>query len=178
MLKLVQLAMLTYVTMFMPSAHASDMEGQELYTQVNMHSLKGEYVTWVNYGVDSLIPVNTKVLITSISGSGVEFTIKESGTELSLKNSSRSGLNGEEWANKHFGINKVNLKKFNAKDQKGIEEAKALVGMSKKGVLIARGYPPAHVTPNLDMSEWMYWHNRWNKKKVVFKGDTVKNIID
>ena len=178
MMKSIQLSILACITMFMVSAHASDMKGQELYTQVNMHSLKGEYVTWVNYGIDSLIPVNTKVLITSISGDDVDFIIKKSGTELSLKNSSRSGLNGKAWAEKHFRTSKVNLKNFSPIDQKGIKKAKVIVGMSKKGVLIARGFPPAHVTPDLNMSEWMYWYNRWNKKKVVFEGDTVEEVID
>jgi len=164
-------------SMLPQQAIASDLEGQTLFTQVNIYSLKGKVVTWVNYHVDALIPVNSKVLIERISSSGVVFTVEKTGQRLKLKNKSRhSGLSGEEWANKHFSAKKVNLSKFSKSERQAIKIAKVKKGMSKKAVLVAYGYPPAHKTPSLEASQWLYWITRWNKIIVTFDGNRVSNV--
>jgi len=148
---------------------ASDLEGKTLYTQVNMHSYKGEVVTWVNYNVDSLIPVNTAVEVISVAGwGGLKFKLTDSGVTLKLKNSRHSGLSNEEWARKHFGEHKVNLGKFSKSERDAIASGAVRIGMSKSAVLVSRGYPPAHKTPSLDASGWLFWDTKWHKKQVNF----------
>lgn len=161
-------------------AAADKLEGKVVYTQVNMHSLKGKVVTWINYQVDSLIPVNTRVTVDKISGSKVVFTLKETGQTLALKNkASRSGMDGLAWASKHFAPIPVNLAKFKKSEREAIALAKAQPGMSKEAVIVALGYPPAHKTPSLDSPSWLYWINKWNKIAVEFGSDgKVKRIID
>jgi len=150
---------------------ASDMKGKTLYTQVNMHSLKGSVVTWVNYNVDAFIPVNTPIEVIRISRSRLQFKLKESGMKLKLKNSRHSGLTAEEWALKHFSEKKVDLSKFSQDERAAIDSGNIKVGMSKGAVIVSRGYPPAHKTPNLKSSSWLYWNTRWNKVRVVFGSD-------
>ena len=152
------------------AVYAADMKGKTLYTQVNMHSYKGKAVTWVNYNVDAFIPVNTPVEVISAGGwSGLKFKLKESGVTLKLKNKSRhSGLSDEEWAEKHFGEKKVKLNKFSKSERNAIEAGEIKVGMSKDAVIVSRGYPPAHKTPSLKSSSWLYWNTRWNKVQVIF----------
>lgn len=148
---------------------ASDLEGKTLYTQVNMHSYKGKEVTWVNYNVDSLIPVNTAVEVIRASGwGGLKFKLIDSGVTLELNNSRHSGLSDEEWARKHFGEHKVNLGKFSKAERDAIDSGAVKIGMSKDAVLVSRGYPPAHKTPSLEASGWLYWDTKWNKKLVNF----------
>jgi len=53
-------------------------------------------------------------------------------------------------------------------DREGVRLGKAMVGMSKRGVVFAMGYPPPHVTPSLDADRWFYWTNRFNKVAVLF----------
>lgn len=53
-------------------------------------------------------------------------------------------------------------------DRRGVAEGKALVGMTKAGVLFALGLPPRHVTPSLDANRWVYWTNRFNRIAVEF----------
>ena len=161
-------------------AAAEKLQGRELYTQVNMHSFKGKAVFWINYQIDRLIPVNTKVTVDEISGSGVVFTIKETGQTLKLKNKSKhSGLSGQQWADRHFGPKPVNLGKFKKSVQEAIALARAEPGMSKDAVIIALGYPPAHKTPSLDSPSWLYWRNKWNKVAVQFDSSgKVKQVID
>lgn len=156
-------------TSYGAAVHASDLEGKTLYTQVNIHSYKGQMVTWVNYNVDSLIPVNTPVEVISAGGwSGLKFRLKDSGLTLKLKNSRHSGLTDEEWARKHFGEHKVNLNKFSRAERDAIASGAVRIGMSKNAVIVSRGYPPAHKTPSLKSSNWFYWANRWNKTQVNF----------
>ncbi len=159
---------------------AGKLEGKIVYTQVNIHSLKGKIVSWINYQIDSLVPVNTAVTIDEISGAKVVFTIKETGQTLHLKNKTKhSGMSGLDWANKHLGPSPVKLDKFTKSDQEAITLAKAQKGMPKDAVLISLGYPPAHKTPSLDSPTWTYWINKWNKLAVEF-GDNgkVKQVIN
>lgn len=163
--------------MLSQQAIASELVGKTLFTQVNIYSLKGKVVTWVNYHVDELIPVNSKVVIEKISSSGVVFTVEKTGQRLKLKNKKRhSGLSGEDWANKHFGLKKVDLSEFSKLERNAIAMAEVKKGMSKKAVLVAYGYPPAHKTPSLEGSEWLYWITRWNKIVVTFEGNKVSNV--
>jgi len=85
-------------------------------------------------------------------------------------------LSGEDWANKHFGLKKVNLSEFSKLERNAIAMAEVKKGMSKKAVLAAYGYPPAHKTPSLEGSKWLYWITRWNKIVVTFEGDKVSNV--
>jgi hypothetical protein len=145
-----------------------------------MHSLKGKVVTWVNYGVDTLIPVNTKVEVISIGGwGGLTFRLIDSDTTLKLKNKRHSGLSDEEWAHKHFGEQKVDLNQFSKAERDAIASGEVRAGMSKEAVIVSRGYPPAHKTPSLESSSWLFWSNKWNKIQVNFgSDDRVSDIKD
>jgi len=52
------------------------------------------------------------------------------------------------------------------------------IGMSKKAVLAAIGYPPQHQTPSLNGDTWTYWSSRTNRFAVIFKQDKVDHIVD
>jgi hypothetical protein len=162
------------------ASHASDLEGKSFYTQVNMHSLKGKAVTWVNYAVDTLIPVNSEVEVVSVGGwGGLTFRVKDADTTLKLKNKRHSGLSDEEWALKHFGEQKVSLDKFSKAERDAIAGGTVVVGMSKDAVIVSRGYPPAHKTPSLDSPNWIYWTNKWDRIEVTFGADgRVSKIKD
>lgn len=156
---------------------SDDLLGKKLYTQVNMHSLKGKSITWVNYQVDSLIPVNSEVVVETIKGGGVIFTVTKTGERLKLKNKERrSGLDGYAWAKKHFAPKKRSLKRFNKLEKEGIRTGMAKIGMSKDAILVALGYPPAHKTPSLKGDYWLFWRNRWRKIGVTFTKGKVSNI--
>ncbi len=58
-------------------------------------------------------------------------------------------------------------------DQKGISEGRPYRGMSKKGVMIALGYPCPHRTPSPDVDAWRYWRNRFENYVVTFENGIV-----
>ena len=72
---------------------------------------------------------------------------------------------------------KVNVGNLSSIDQEGITNGKPYVGMSKKGVRIALGYPAAHKTPSLESNTWIFWRNRFRNFAVEFDANgNVKNI--
>ena len=73
----------------------------------------------------------------------------------------------------------VDLKGLTALDKKGVEEGRALVGMTKRGVMTALGYPAAHRTPSLESNLWTYWKDRYRTFRVQFgKNGKVVEIVD
>lgn len=58
-------------------------------------------------------------------------------------------------------------------DQKGISEGRPYKGMSKKGVMIALGYPCPVKTPSTDANVWYYWKNRFGNYAVNFENGLV-----
>ena len=66
--------------------------------------------------------------------------------------------------------------RFSAEEQKNIKNGTLAEGMSKAVVLMAYGYPPAHKTPDLNSSVWVYLKNRWRIVLVSFKNGKVSEI--
>ncbi len=60
---------------------------------------------------------------------------------------------------------------LSAVDQEGIQAGKAMLGMTKQGVMIALGYPAMHKTPSTDLNTWVYWKARFNMLTVNFGED-------
>jgi outer membrane protein assembly factor BamE (lipoprotein component of BamABCDE complex) len=63
-------------------------------------------------------------------------------------------------------------------DRQGVKEGKARVGMTKRGVVLALGYPPPHATRSLDADRWIYWTNRMNRIAIVFRDGRVTGIAN
>jgi hypothetical protein len=72
---------------------------------------------------------------------------------------------------------KTSLSKLSAKDQKGIKDGKAYIGMTKDGIRMALGYPAKHRTPSLDNYEWVYWIDRFRTILVRFNNKGVVTEI-
>lgn len=57
-------------------------------------------------------------------------------------------------------------------DRNGINRGMVLYGMSKRGVLVAIGYPPEFATPDpMKASVWNYWYDRFKQFSVTFGDD-------
>jgi len=71
---------------------------------------------------------------------------------------------------KYFGssCSAADVESLSKSDQDGIRKGVASPGMTRQGVIYAMGYPPPHVTPDLDAKEWTYWKNRFDRMIVVF----------
>ncbi|MFT5291420.1 MAG: hypothetical protein ACI8PQ_001171 [Planctomycetota bacterium] len=49
--------------------------------------------------------------------------------------------------------------------------------MSRAGVLLAVGTPPAHATPNLALPTWTDWKNVWTRHAVTFGSDGLVSEV-
>jgi hypothetical protein len=141
------------------------------YTLTNLHPdpIKHKLYT-VNYQLSSLIPRCTPVTILKMGNTAMTFK-DSTGTIYSYELHSKSTPEGfTANRNKYFGASCDNaaINKLSTLDKKGIQEGKALIGMSKQGVLYAIGYPPEHMTPSTSTSEWRYWKNRFSTFIVYF----------
>jgi hypothetical protein len=184
---LASLTALTLLSACLP-IQVKDQAGQDLvtapkvYTLVNLHPdpvRRRMYA--VNYQLPGLIPRCTEVDLTAATSKKITFINKANNQEYIYINHRAAAEPFETHLLHFFGTNcdKNAVKRLSEVDQKGIKSGQALVGMSKQGVIYARGIPPKHVTPSTDMDTWTYWLNRFNRQKVVFdSAGKVSQIID
>lgn len=156
---------------------ANISEGGIYYTQVVMHYEKNAYPT-TNYQVGAMIPVNTQVKLLEMNEKTISIEVG-SGQKLTVKNIAKhTGDNTVQAFNKLFARQKVNLGQFNKLEKEHIDAGTVAVGMSKKAVTTAIGYPPSTRTMNLDADSWVYWRHRYNTFIVNFKNGKVSDIVD
>jgi len=70
----------------------------------------------------------------------------------------------------------ASLKDASAEIRQAIRDGRVIVGMSKAETIMARGYPPAHQTPRLDGSEWIYYVSNGIVDSVRFGDGRVSEI--
>ncbi len=143
----------------------------EGYTQWNIHysaaNNTGSVTNWTEFAGHDFIPVNTRVSAKSI-GNWIYITSEsESRVRLSAK-SAYMNMSRAQYIEMLLAPAPMDVSAMSDIDRKGISDAKVHMGMSKEGVKAALGYPAAHKTPSLDNDTWMYWKDRFGRRKVRF----------
>ena len=160
---------------------ASLVNAAGVYTLVNLHpDQENSRLYSVNYQLPFRIPVCTEVRITKLKKKQMLFEVVDSGREYDYrlhKKATPEGFNAH--LAKYFGREcpEEEIKSLSEIDQKGIDKGRAYEGMTKRGIEIAMGYPPTHVTPDRDYDEWMYWMNRFNRTAISFNDAGVVDEI-
>ncbi len=155
---------------------AAGMAAETRYTKYNIHAQQKDakvanasYANYTNPGVGHvIIPAGTKISIVKSSRRGFDFIYADGRTVRFEFHDKRMGMGIEDYLDLITSPQPVTINKLNAKDKRGVSEGKALVGMSKHGVMTALGYPAAHKTPSPDSSSWVYWQNRFSTLIVDF----------
>jgi hypothetical protein len=149
-------------------------------TSGTTRTLRASYANYIgDYPNHAFIPVNTAVRITRVKSNGIYMTGVADGTEITFEYNPRNmpGLSAEEYVGYITSPNRISVSGLSRIDQKGIADGQAYVGMSKKGVRIALGYPALHKTPSLKDNTWTYWRNRFATIAVEFDaGGKVRSI--
>lgn len=151
--------------------------GETRYLCCNLHYEKPK-ITDVNYQVGTLIPFGTRVTITSVRRNAVEFQPEGFPAITMVLKYGDKQITVDQMIDQWFVTQDPRrlLKKVPAKRVKLIEQGIVDTGMSKTEVKIALGIPPAHRTPTLESSQWVYWQNRWVQWIVYFDGDKVSTV--
>ena len=157
----------------------SNIHGTERY-KGSTRTLRASYANYIGeYPNHAFIPVNTPVVITKVKKNGIYMTSAVDGTKITFEYNKKNmaGLSSEEYVSYITAPRKTSLKSLSPIDQKGIKDGKAYVGMSKKAVRMALGYPALHRTPSLKDNLWTYWKNRFVTGAVEFDtADRVKSV--
>lgn len=147
-------------------------QGDTVQALVNIHpDSKGNRIDSLNYQLPMVIPVCSEFTINSINNKVIKLTSNGAQYNYILNpHTQRAGQALADNFNQFFG-DKCDSKKINKLskvDKKGIKQGKALIGMSKEGVLFAMGRPPIHANPTTESDTWIYWRNRWAKRAIEF----------
>jgi len=131
-----------------------------MYTQVSMWTERNRIVG-TNYALGMHIPVNTEVKILDMNAKVIVFEYQgDAGTML----------------DRLFSASKVDLSVHSSDVVENINKGLVAVGMTKNEVLLARGYPPFHMTKGVEANTWKYWRHRFATALVLFENDSVVEI--
>lgn len=157
-----------------PAQQAVIDSKSELYTQVTMWTEKGRIIG-TNYSVGELIPVNSKVTILAINAKIITFEYKGSKIKYEVYGK-YTRVDSGAMLDRLFGKSKVDLSKLSPATKTNVKNGVIAKGMTKKTVLLARGYPPFHATKGIEANTWKYWRNRWITAEVTFKDGVVTQL--
>ena len=148
-----------------------------VYTLVNLHPDEARHRLYsVNYQQEGLIPLCSKVKIESVDKRKMTFRVLDGDREYEyvFHNSLRDPI--PQHLDKYFGKKCASLDTLSEVDRKGIRSGAVSLGMTKRGVTLAIGYPPEHATPSLDSDLWTYWKNRFGKMHIQFSDGKVTGV--
>lgn len=155
-----------------------------LYLNCNVHAvthkrdITASYANWTNPpNGRTLIPINSLVTVKPWN-KGFLLVLQADNREVYFEVDERNAkMNGAEYAKMITQPAPVRLESFSAVDREGVAQGKALVGMSKPGVIAALGYPARHKTASTEANEWTYWQSRLTTLVVEFDAQgKVRNI--
>jgi SmpA / OmlA family len=154
-------------------------EGDRLQALSTLHHEK-QQIQAINYQLAGRIPVCSDVTVKKVSKAAMVFLYADGEYEFVLdKHTKGADVSLQQAAQAYFGpkCDQVRLQSLSKVDKEGVASGKAEIGMTREGVLLALGRPPFHANPSLEVSEWMYWRNRFARMAVQFDSEgKVTNI--
>lgn len=161
-------------------------QGEVRFAKYNIHTqskdavkFKASFANFTDPGEGHvIIPTGTEIQIKKHGRKGFVFTYDGGSKTVTFEFQEKMmGMNMDEYIELITSPEPVSYSGLSKQDQKGIADGKAYKGMTRKGVMIALGYPAAHKTPSLDSNTWVYWANRFRTVGVDFDDQgTVANI--
>ena len=144
----------------------SPQAGNEYYTRYTFY-YEREVFRSTNYRRGIMVPINTKVKLVSLGAE--EFLLEVNGQMIKVRNIQKySGCSSEEFASKMLSSVPTNIDVFGKRLAADIKSGTLRLGMNKEQAIMARGYPPLHETPSIEMDRWVYWSSRFVKRTIVF----------
>jgi hypothetical protein len=128
-----------------------------VYNRYNLHyisvkgGLIGSYANWTSAPGHGFVPYNTKFYVRELSRKKFQFVTSDGLTIIWAYDSTNMGMSPAEYIKLITSPTPINYEGLSDIDRQGIAAGKAMVGMSKQGVMIALG-----------------WKNRFTKRKVIF----------
>jgi len=149
-------------------------ENDTFYTRYNLHYVTqkdtnvGSYANFTDYEGHDFLRYDTKVEVASWKR-GYRITAVDTGEVVlfTYKSTNMGGMRGSDYIDLIMSPEPVSYMGLTAEDEQGIQQGKAMKGMTKQGVMVALGYPAKHRTPSLDENTWAYWKGRLGDPRLV-----------
>ena len=154
------------------------------YSRYNLHYFsqgnvsKASYTNWTDCPNHAFLPYNTEFKMGPARRSpslrnGFELIAVDTGMVILFEYSSPNmgGMSAGEYLDLIMSPTPVSYANLSEVDQEGIKAGKAILGMSKEGVMSALGYPAKNKTPSTDLDTWWYSRSRFNSLTVTFSKD-------
>ncbi|MBU2623234.1 MAG: hypothetical protein KKD92_13040 [Proteobacteria bacterium] len=174
--------LLIVLTLTFSPLYADNFSGKTYYTRINIWYENPNDILSTNYHRGTILPIGTKVSIHKLINRKIQFTPEGSAQMFTIINDKKTNtLSIDELFNRYFSIEAVqagvgDYYQATEADRENIKKGVITLGMSRKAVLMAYGYPPTHKTPLLTSDIWYYWYARLHKVNVFFKDDKVFKI--
>lgn len=155
----------------------------QMYTTVNIWYEKPMKIPSTNYHKGAMLPVGTKVRLEDVETKRIVFTDEHGGKYRIICYLKHHNVPGPQLAQKLFSEKNPMAKggafsTLTNKEKQNVKGGTIAVGMSKKAVIMAYGYPPTVQTPTTESNSWTYWKHRWDTMIVTFTNGKVSNIKD
>ena len=161
-------------------------EGKSFVLQHNLHIDDNE-AEWQNFIGGDFVDLGSKVTVTKIDKSKALLTFEEPPRTVKLD---LAGANPDATVvlDRMLGSAAPSLKGFGKQDTTGIKQGVIMVGMTRKAVFLAVGYPPYSYTPPFrkdaavnhdpNADELTYMKGTYDFLKVFFSKDKVADVED
>lgn len=150
--------------------------GNTYFTRFTFHHEKNRHNA-TNYSRGMIWPINTEVKLVSLSerrrGSFVLERV-DTGERVTVENVPNfTQVSLTELASRMLADQETPIERLSQEFQTAIKAGQLRLGMPKEVAVMARGYPPGHETPTLDLDVWKYWVNRFAHLTVVFEDGVI-----
>jgi len=158
-------------------AAANASAADRLYTAYNVWFESPTKVYSTNYQKGNILPAGTEVKDVKRSRGTLEFTDPKLKLTFTFEfvGKHHPGLTAEQWMDRYLTPRDFAAlsKGLTAAEIKAVRAGQVQVGMSKKAVLLAAGYPPEVATATTQLDVWKYWRNRFANYLVRFEHGKV-----
>lgn len=142
--------------------------GKEYYIRHTFMYEKGTHNA-TNYWRGMLVPINTRAYLISRGEKSMLLRLS-SGETVKIENTPNfTRRDMSTIAKRMLSRAPVSMEQFDRSTVAAIKNGVMKFGMSKEQVIMARGYPPGHETPSLDLDIWKYWSSRLVTQSIVFE---------
>ena len=144
--------------------------GEQYYLRHCIMYESGKPWRTTGYWVGILVPINSKVTLTSLGSKKMQIRIEKTNQVLDIENVEKhTHKDMGSIAKDMLSRQAVPVDKFDEKTAKNINNGILALGMTKEQAVMARGFPPAVNNPSLDIDTWTYNDSVFVKHTLIFQ---------
>ena len=149
-------------------------QDQKIYTRYNLWYLNPAEISSLNIQQGTFLPLGSEIEPVGTSYSYITGRSKLTFRDLSRRCSLRDFI-PQTFTTE---LPEEQTKDIPAATLERIRAGQVVAGMNRREVMLAYGPPPAVRTPNLRNETWIYWISPTATVRVIFRGDTVRNVLN